>query len=526
MARPLLGRLRAALRGMKRGWTLYSDEAIAAFGGQAGGRLLMDWATINVHPDDEIRGNASRLRSRARDLQKYNPYIKQFLTLLSANVIGPDGFKMNGRVMGSRKKPLVTVNDKLESAWSAYWDKPVTVDGRLDGIALQHLLIKSMARDGEVFVRLWRNFPDNEFGLALEPIDPELVDEMFNRPAKDGVGEVRMGVEVNRFAAAQAFHVWNRMDKSLPESKRTREVIPADQIIHLFVPERVGQIRAATWLTPIMVSTKMLSGYTEAELVAARVAAAKMGFFTNKDGLGGTPDLSGSPGTDAKSPMTMSGDPGTIGIAPPFMSFEGWDPTHPTSAFPDFVKSILREIATGLGVSYNALANDLEGVNYSSMRSGLLVERDIWRLLQKWWSRIFLQRVFEEWLNMALLRGAVDLGSRDYRKYRDVTWTARGWAWVDPLKDVQAAILGINNGLGSRTIALAEQGEDYETILNDLAQEQDLAAEKGVEIKAPAPAIQGQPGDPSLQDTGTPPAKPKKATGQAAVTNGHAHTEA
>jgi lambda family phage portal protein len=509
------GRLKAAWNLLTR-FDLFSEEAIAAFGGGAGGRLLMDWVTSSIHPDHKQRQSAARLRARARDLEEYNSYISQFLNLLAVNVVGPHGFKLDAQIKGSRNELLSSVNQKIEDAWY-YWScKPVTVDGRLNFIDLQKLLIRSVARDGEVFVRMWRNFP-NEWGFALEPIDAEMVDERFNRSPSPRDTEVRMGIEVDRWQAAVAYHTWTRLEDTVEGiNQRQRIRIPADEMIHLFVPKRIGQVRATTWLAPVMVGTKMLAGYTEAELVAARTAAAKMGFFVNKDGLGQSMDSAQGTASDTKSgtAMRMDAAPGTIGIAPAHYEFQTWDPTHPTSAFPAFMKTILREIATGLGVSYNALANDLEGVNYSSMRSGLLIERDIWRSLQTWWTHSVLTRVYENWLNMALLKGELALsGTRDFRAYRQVNWVPRGWAWVDPLKDVQAGVIAIQNGLASRTGLLGEQGEDPETIFKQLKKENEMALENEVQIAAPVPTIAPQEAD--------PPSGPTTGANSGLV-NGHA----
>lgn len=494
MKKPSLWRkIKQSISAARSTWTLTSDEAINAFGSGSGGRMLMDWAVSSMHPDDAVRMSADRLRAKSRDLAESNGYIKQFLRMLETNVVGPKGATLNCQIKSAKNLPLTTANDTIEKAWRSWGARPVTTDGRYGFVALQQLLVKSLARDGEVFVRFWRDFEGNESRFALEPIDPELVDIEFNRmPGRDGA-EVRMGIEVDRFGRPLAYHVWNRLDRTLPSTQRYRMRVPADEIVHLCIPERIGQIRCVTWFRPALVPTKLLGGYVQAELVAARLGAAKVGIFTNPEGLGGG-DPTGDNGTTSgsKAPTTMmDAGPGSALIAPPYYQFQAWDPTHPNGAFGDFVKSILREIATGLGVTYNGLANDLEGVNFSSMRSGLLGERDLWRVLQAWWSTTLLQRVYEEWLNIALVSGELAVGSRDFRKYRDVTWTARGWTWVDPQKDVQAGVLGLKHGLTSRTMLLDEQGVDFETVLEQLAIENTLADEKGVEImdKTPTPVI-------------------------------------
>ena len=70
----------------------------------------------------------------------------------------------------------------------------------------------------------------------------------------------------------------------------------------------------------------------------------------------------------------------------------------------------------------------------------------------------------------------------------------RGWQWIDPEKEAKAAVISIQNGLGTRTGFLAEKGEDLEDVFAELAREQELAKEYGIAISAPttqeAPAEQ------------------------------------
>jgi capsid protein len=68
------------------------------------------------------------------------------------------------------------------------------------------------------------------------------------------------------------------------------------------------------------------------------------------------------------------------------------------------------------------------------------------------------------------------------RKFLDARWIPRGWAWVDPLKDTQAGVLAVQSGLASRSSLLAEQGEDFEDVLEQLAEEEDMADAAGVSI--------------------------------------------
>jgi len=101
--------------------------------------------------------------------------------------------------------------------------------------------------------------------------------------------------------------------------------------------------------------------------------------------------------------------------------------------------------------------------------------------------RSFLMPVYEAWLGQAMLAGGLVLDSREIRRFRAVKWTPRGWPWVDPLKDVEAGIQGIQAGLTSRSDLLAEEGRDLEETLERLADEDRLARELGVDISGPKP---------------------------------------
>jgi len=166
-------------------------------------------------------------------------------------------------------------------------------------------------------------------------------------------------------------------------------------------------------------------------------------------------------------------------------------PNYPHTDYAAFVREVKRRIASGLLVAYNSLSGSLEDINYSSFKAGLSIERDNYRSLQHWWIDAFLKPVYREWLEMSLLSGALALDTRAPQKFMDVRWSPRGWPSIEPLKEAQAAIESIKNGLSSRTKVLAEQGLDLEDIFEDLENEKKLADEHGIEIvDQPAPSQQ------------------------------------
>jgi lambda family phage portal protein len=178
----------------------------------------------------------------------------------------------------------------------------------------------------------------------------------------------------------------------------------------------------------------------------------------------------------------MDMQPGTFNQLPAGVDFKPYDPQHPSTAFRDFEKAMLRGIASGLGVSYTSLANDLEAVSYSSIRQGLLEERDYWRMVQHWMIDHFCQPVYLRWLRQTLDSGVVNLPAAKYWKFSATQWVPRGWQWVDPRNEAEAQIVAINNGLMTRTQALAERGLDIEDVLTERRAEEEMIATMGINL--------------------------------------------
>lgn len=146
---------------------------------------------------------------------------------------------------------------------------------------------------------------------------------------------------------------------------------------------------------------------------------------------------------------------------------------------------MLRGAAAGGNVSYNALANDLEGVNFSSLRQGVLEDREHWKLVQQWLIEHFYQEAFEDWLVMALTTQIIPLPLEKLEKYNKPIWRPRGWTWVDPLKEVKSNVEAHNAGFITAQHAANEMGEDIEDIYAQLAREQKLREKYGVKLGEP-----------------------------------------
>jgi capsid protein len=62
-------------------------------------------------------------------------------------------------------------------------------------------------------------------------------------------------------------------------------------------------------------------------------------------------------------------------------------------------------------------------------------------------------------------------------------WKPRRWPWVDPLKDQQASILAVENGLDSRRNIISQTGGDIEDVFDSIAADKILADSKGLNFE-------------------------------------------
>lgn len=443
-------------------------------------RLTADWVfTPITSATKEIQADFVTLRGRARDLARNNPYITRFLGLLEENVVGPEGIRLQSRIEKLDGSGLDRASvRKIEEAWRDWGRRGIpTADGRVSWAGLQRLLIRTWATDGEFFLRVLEGFP-NEWGFALQVVDADQVDHQFTRNDSRLGNPVRLGVEVNEWERPVRYHVWKHHPSEHDRRDRVRLEIDARDMIHQFLPSRATQARGVTWFASVMLAAHIDDGYVEAELVNSRTAASKMGIFFLDPEAEPDPD-----DPEAHLDEEFVAEPGTFDIAPPGVrDFKPWDPQHPTSQFEAFRKSILRGIASGLRTSYAPMAGDLREVNYSSIRAGLLADRDVYRILQGSLAEDVFRPVFRRWLRWAITSGQLRMPMRQIERLAKHRWQARGWDWVDPLKDAQARAAEVEMGVNSLTRIAAERGREIEDVFEERRREIELAEEMGVPL--------------------------------------------
>jgi len=222
-----------------------------------------------------------------------------------------------------------------------------------------------------------------------------------------------------------------------------------------------------------------LSEYTEAELVAARIAACFSIFITSESSM----DVNTGYDRNFKGQFLESLEPGMIKHLLPGESVSSFNPQRPSATFEPFVERMLRAISSALGLPYELVAKDFSKTNYSSARAALLEARRYFKVRQEWLARKLCQPVWDMVLEEAYLRG--DLGSIPFYEKRqnwvNASWITPGWEWVDPLKEAKAAEVGIKNGIVTYSDLFSAQGKDWEECFEQRKREEEKIKELGLE---------------------------------------------
>lgn len=501
--------------GLARSSTMHGAVATAARAAYTAGtqtRLDADWVTSSLSADLELRTSLRKMRQRSRDLANNDPYAERYLKVLVNNVLGPNGIGLQARNKSSQSRPLEDENHAIENAWKD-WGRPAncTASGRHTWNDVQDLFLRSLVTDGEAFVLKLPGYAKSGHRFAIQFIDPDQVDALLNKSAGPGSAAgsgqwiptdnaIKMGVEVDADQRPVAYYVIEGHPSEIGPKRYKR--IPAEAMLHVFVPRRIAQTRGVPWMHAAIAKMRQLDKYAEAELVAARIGASKMGFFTSPTG-----DEYSGVDKDENGDLNITLEPGTFGQLPAGMDIKTFNPDHPNSGFDAFVKTMLRSTAGALGIGYNTLANDLREVNFSSLRSGTLEEREFYRWIQRFLIQHFCTPIFEEWMAVAQLSGKLRLPPRANTDYLDARWRARGWPWVDPLKDAQANALLLENNVTTLEDVCALEGADWEEVLEQRKKEVDALKQAGLlsmpDPKKPtAPGKGGQTGDIAAEDGG------------------------
>lgn len=443
------------------------------------------WSTTEVHINDALSRQLPTLWTRAASLARNNEWAKAYLIALEDNVLGPAGITLQMQIKRPDGSKDEAANSAVESAWARLADS-IEVSG-LAWPEIEALALGTLARRGELLYRLLPG--SGPMGFQIQILDPTLLAVTLNRDYQGR--RIRMGKEIDDSGRVVAY--WLQMAKAgdLPSQyisvgKQVR--VPASEIRHRYITEEVGQLRGIPWLTVGARRLWLTHDFEEAAAVASSNAAKRQGFFFTPSGEAppGFADTVVSSVLDAAKAagkvltpeeiqtITAAAEkyntvvPGQFDTLPGNMQFQPFESAWPNVDASTYIKGQIRGWAAARGMSYVTAGNDLEAVNYSSARVGILGEREHFKRVQGRLKAWLHAEVFTAALPYLVLHTPQLAASRLAEYQAAATWQPRRWAGIDPVKEMQAAEIALKLKLTSRRRLILERGEDPDEIATEV----------------------------------------------------------
>lgn len=476
-------------------------------------KSLQEWRPIAGDADEDIHDNLDQLRPRARDLYMGGSLANGALKTMRTNIIGTglrlkpafdaDFLRLSEEQAGNLKR-------QIEREFSLWADsKDCDASGLHNLYELQQLAFLSWLMSGDTFALL-PILPRQHavYDLRIRLIEADRCNTPLGPQAQGK--QIMSGVEVDGDGMISAYWFSDKHPSaySLSSMKWTRvQAIGTKSgrrnVLHLMESERPEQRRGVPILAPVIESLKQLERYTEAELMAAVISGMFTVFIeTNSEELDqfGLPvdGESTTPLIDIPPAQQIPGEPlppppggdlklgnGAVQFLEPGEKASFANPGRPASGFDPFVTAILRQVGASLEVPYELLLKHFTS-SYSASRAALLEAWKMFRMRRVWMSADFCQPIYEEWFVEAVTKGRIDApGIFDdpllFKAYTKAEWHGPSQGQLDPLKEVNAAVIRVENGFSTAERETAElTGGEWEQNIRQRAREQSLMKQYGL----------------------------------------------
>ena len=431
-----------------------------------------------------LNSNLATLRSYCRNLERNNPTARAGIEALVALVVG-SGISLEPDTGDEAADSMIREMFNV-------WCEKASVHGESIW-SLQALGMREMPTAGE---GLWRIVYDADAErMGFLPLRILALDAEWIRDDAGSVSSLTTvaGMRIDGMGRATHYLLRN------PETEGDPEVVSAQSIIHFFERRRPVQNRGEPWFAPLIETLIQERDLVDAELKAA-VSTASLGIAIESE-------YQQELDTDEYGTSVDPVQQLKLGAAVRLFPGEKVHPfshTRPSQQIAPFRQMLRGDIAAALRIPQRFLDRDVSRANYSSMRADMIDTERILGPVREWYGRQTIGRMYEILLPYMAAKLGIALPRADYRLLPD------GQAYVDPQKDIGAALLAIDGGLSTHEAEVGKRGGDYRQLWKQLRKEQEQRETEGPEITLGA---KGSPPAPTPSEIESKKDTPEKEEG-------------
>ena len=460
--------------------------------GSGFGNELESWQVHNQSADAALAPAFETGNARAEDLARNDGYAKSGVQLHVDHVVGHQfklAYKPNYLLLGLTSDQAQEFSKIVEAKWTDYAEDSrcyIDAERKRTFTMLIRESIATHCKTGEITAKAeWYKKRGSIFKTSIKLINYARI---TNPESELPTDVLRSGVQMDNHGAAVGYYVrkshptdfllgnnsWTYVPREMPWGRQ--------QFIHIFEPEGEGQTRGANNFFASLSKLKMLNKFQATTLqnaiVNAMYAAVIESDMSSEEvfkALGGGDTKALTSFMNAKADWHEASNITLGGVKLPHLlpseklNLSGIN--APSASLGDFESNILRNIAKGLGVSYEQLSGDFSKTNYSSARASMGESAKYFLGKREIVAKRFANTIFELWFEEAVNNGTLVLpGTQSFYDNKGAwvkcNWIGAGKTQIDGLKGVKEALEKIKNGLSTYEIELGNMGLDYQEVFD------------------------------------------------------------
>lgn len=481
-------------------------------------REMLRWNPLIRSPDAEINPEKSTLDARGRDLVRNTGMMQGAVSIHRDSIVGSH-FRLNSKpdykILGLDEAWAEEFQAEVESKFGLYAESADNwMDAaRMNGLTgLTRMAIGGFFFGGEVLATMeWMKGGARPYRTAVQMVDP---DRLSNPQDRSDSEYLRRGIERNAYGAPQAYHFRKAHPTDYvltPQKLYSWSRVPARKpwgrplVIHIIEQLRPDQTRGVAEMVSVLKEMRMTKKFHDVTLQNAVVNATFAAAIESElppevafemigvgdDNMTQSDALLAAIAEYQLGARNLNIDGVKIPHLYPNTKLKLFPAGSPGGVGEGFEQSLLRYVASALGLSYEQFSRDYTQTNYSSARASM---NETWKYMQSRKKSVadrFAQIIYTCWLEEAMNAGDIDSMPRNapsfYEKlnkdaYCRASWIGASRGQVDEMKETQAAVLKISSGLSTLEDECAKLGKDYREVLEQAEREKKLKDAAGLDF--------------------------------------------
>ena len=436
------------------------------------GAFRGDWTQTITSATSIIRSEFKTLCARSELAYRTDAWARRAMQVLATFVVG-QGIKPYPIIKMNNGELAETATAKLAQDWSRFNDQGMRNGSQqitvYEGQRLEFLTIGVY---GNSLCNFVSSKPGSWLRQAMQIIKPTRLDfgkdnffdsSNYEQKPKEMIVH---GIEIDSYGSPVRFYL-EGISKPIDAKNMLLNYYPIETEAYLGLP----------WLTPSLGNVWDNQQVFEDKMKQSRTIS-RLGVRLNKKDSDGFTLAADSTSDNGESYIDLDYQ-GFVTAEDGSLSPIKMDDSLRES-FSPLLKHNLIQLGVGMGVSYQVLSSDLEGMNFAASRANIINDNRWFRGLFKWYTKTVLQRRYERFVEMENFQGKVPGVS--YQNFLDDPWyytqcywlPMDGEEWVDPLRDAES--IKLLYGLGQVTYQeiCAMAGKDYRSTYQQLKKERDM----------------------------------------------------